>query len=295
MKSAAASSVFTAHGDIGRPHFNVRITVERLKQRMSFHRRSQQPMPSGTGRLSLSWLPFEHLLDPSSSMFQQGSSSAHPRPGIPALGHPLACIAAIAVILALAHYRWVQFPWRMPLVGILGIALVWLETRSLSACGLKPQPSRALLGWTLLLLALVIGVINPFVQPLIDALTGTKADYSGYGALLGNVNAAAHLAGGAWLSAALGEELVFRAFLMHHLDHLLGHYRGGRVMAAVAGGALFGAMHLTQGISGVLLTGLVGALFGYVYLRSRRNLWAMILAHGLIDTWGIATLYLGWY
>lgn len=227
-------------------------------------------------------------------MFQQGSSSAHPHPGIPALGHPLARIAAIAVILALAHYRWVQFPWRMPLVGILGIALVWLETRSLSACGLRPQPSRAWLGWTLLLLALVIGVINPFVQPLIDALTGTKADYSGYGALLGNVNAAAHLAGGAWLSAALGEELAFRAFLMHHpitcwpLSWRTRDGGSGR-------GALFGAMHLTQGISGVLLTGLVGALFGYVYLGSRRNLRAMILAHGLIDTWGIATLYLGWY
>ncbi|MBB5738178.1 hypothetical protein FHT08_003308 [Xanthomonas campestris] len=245
--------------------------------------------------MSLLLLPFENLLNPSSSMFQQGSPSAHPRPVFSAMGHPLARIAAIAAILALAHYRWMQFPWRMPLVGIVGIALVWLETRSLSACGLQHRPLRAWFGWTLLLLALVVGFVNPVMQPLIDALTGTKADYSGYGALLGNFNAAAHLAGGAWLSAALGEELVFRAFLMHHLDHLLGRHRGGQVMAAVAGGALFGAMHLTQGISGVLLTGLVGALFGYVYLRSGRNLRAMILAHGLIDTWGIATLYLGWY
>ncbi len=252
-------------------------------------------MPSGTGRLSLLLLPFKDLLDPPSSMFQQGDATAYPRPGSPALGHPLARIAAIAVILALAHYRWLQFPWRMPVVGVLGIALVWLETRSLGACGLQRRPFRAWLGWTLLLLALVIGLVNPFVQPLIDALTGTKADYSGYGALRGNFNAAAQLAGGAWLSAALGEELVFRAFLMHHLDHVLGRYRGGQVMAAVAGGALFGAMHLSQGISGVLLTGLVGALFGYVYLRSGRNLWATVLAHGLIDTWGIATLYLGWY
>ncbi|WP_115048859.1 CPBP family intramembrane glutamic endopeptidase [Xanthomonas arboricola] len=183
----------------------------------------------------------------------------------------------------------------MPLVGIVGIALVWLETRSLNACGLQRRTARAWLGWTLLLLALVIGLVNPLVQPLIDALTGTKADYSGYGALRGNFTAAAQLAGGAWLSAALGEELVFRAFLMHHLDHLLRRHRGGQVMAALAGGALFGAMHLSQGISGVLLTGLVGALFGYVYLRSGRNLWAMVLAHGVIDTWGIATLYLGWY
>lgn len=54
-------------------------------------------------------------------------------------------------------------------------------------------------------------------------------------------------------------------------------------------------MHASQGVSGVLLTGLVGAVFGYAYLRSNRNLWALILAHGLVDTWGVTTLYLGWY
>ncbi|WP_164675425.1 CPBP family intramembrane glutamic endopeptidase, partial [Xanthomonas citri] len=60
-------------------------------------------------------------------------------------------------------------------------------------------------------------------------------------------------------------------------------------------GVVFGAMHASQGVSGVLLTGLVGAVFGYAYLRSNRNLWALILAHGLVDTWGVTTLYLGWY
>ncbi|WP_228737514.1 CPBP family intramembrane glutamic endopeptidase, partial [Xanthomonas euvesicatoria] len=58
---------------------------------------------------------------------------------------------------------------------------------------------------------------------------------------------------------------------------------------------VFGAMHASQGISGIALTGIVGAAFGYAYLRSNRNLLALILAHGLVDTWGVTTLYLGWY
>jgi len=82
---------------------------------------------------------------------------------------------------------------------------------------------------------------------------------------------------------------------MHQLERLVGRLRGGMLLAALLGGAAFGLMHASQGLSGVLLTGVVGVLFGYVYLRSGRNLWAMIVAHGLIDTWGVATLYLGWY
>lgn len=202
---------------------------------------------------------------------------------------------AIAGVLALAHVAWIPFPWRMPVVGILGVALVWMETRSLTACGLQRPRLRSLLLWSALLLVLVIGLITPLIAPLIEHLAGTKTDYSAYGALRGNLPAAAQLIGAAWLSAAVGEELVFRAFLMHQLDALRGRLRGGHVVAALLGGGVFGVMHASQGIAGIALTGLVGSVFGYVYLRSGRALWALILAHGLIDSWGVTRLYLGWY
>ncbi len=209
--------------------------------------------------------------------------------------HPLLRIALSAAILALASYAWLPFPWRMPVVGLLGLSLVWIETRSSLACGVARPRLVSVIGWTALLVLLTVGFITPVLQPLIDTITGHKTDYSAYGALKGNVQATTHLIGAAWLSAALGEELVFRAFLMHQLDALLGRLRGGRWIAALAGGVVFGLMHAAQGASGILLTGVVGTMFGYAYLRSRRNLWAMILAHGLIDTWGVTTLYLGWY
>ncbi|NIJ72303.1 hypothetical protein FHR66_001483 [Xanthomonas sp. F4] len=209
--------------------------------------------------------------------------------------HPLLRIALSVAVLSLASYPWLPFPWRMPVVGLLGLALVWIETRSRMACGVARPRLVSVIGWTALLVLLTAGFITPVLQPLIDTITGNKTDYSAYGALKGNVQATTHLIGAAWLSAALGEELVFRAFLMHQLDALLGRIRGGRWIAALAGGVVFGLMHAAQGASGILLTGVVGLLFGYAYLRSRRNLWAMILAHGLIDTWGVITLYLGRY
>lgn len=233
---------------IGRPHDGDRIMAETLS------------MPHPSSQIAAHALWHRTLVSPvatvqgptrsPSSMFQQGDATAYHRPGSPALGHPLARIAAIAVILALAHYRWLQFPWRMPVVGVLGIALVWLETRSLGACGLQRRPFRAWLGWTLLLLALVIGLVNPFVQPLIDALTGTKADYSGYGALRGNFNAAAQLAGDCLAQRRAGRRTGLPCVLDAPPRSRAGPLSWGPGDGGSGRGALFGAMHLSQGISG---------------------------------------------
>lgn len=201
----------------------------------------------------------------------------------------------VACVLALAYFPWLSFPWRMPLVGLLGMTFVWMEMRSPSSCGLQRRSLGQTLAWMALVVGIVVGLVDPLIQPLVDHLTDTKADYSSYGPLLGNLPAALTLIAGAWLSAAIGEEIVFRAFLMHQLHALFGGVPGRIYPASLTGGLVFGLMHANQGLSGIVVTGLVGALFGFAYLRSGRNLWSLVLAHGLIDTWGVATLYFGWY
>ncbi|MCF5951309.1 CPBP family intramembrane metalloprotease, partial [Xanthomonas perforans] len=108
--------------------------------------------------------------------------------------------------MALAYFPWLPFPWRMPAVGLIGAALVWQETRSRWACGLSWQRFGPTVGWTAILVLLVTALITPIFQPLIDYLTGTKTDYSAYGALRHNAPAALQLIGSAWISAAIGEE-----------------------------------------------------------------------------------------
>ena len=34
-------------------------------------------------------------------------------------------------------------------------------------------------------------------------------------------------------------------------------------------------------------------IFGWVFFQSGRNLWAVMLAHALVDAWGVTMLYLG--
>ena len=88
----------------------------------------------------------------------------------------------------------------------------------------------------------------------------------------------------AWGSAAFGEELVVRGFLLDRIAKVIGSSGTPTYLAAIVlQAALFGAFHFYQGIGGALLTGAVGLLIGLVWLVGGRNLWACILLHGLVD------------
>ena len=41
-------------------------------------------------------------------------------------------------------------------------------------------------------------------------------------------------------------------------------------------------------------SGMAGLVLGITYMLSGRNLWACILAHGFIDTFGVIALFFGW-
>lgn len=88
------------------------------------------------------------------------------------------------------------------------------------------------------------------------------------------------------LTAAIGEETLFRGYVMTRLRRLFGGWTPAVIISALA----FGLAHLYQGWSGVLLTGLYGLIFSLVYLK-RQSLWPCIVAHFLQDA--LALLPLG--
>jgi len=88
----------------------------------------------------------------------------------------------------------------------------------------------------------------------------------------------------AWGSAALGEELVIRGFLLDRIVKVIGSPgMPAHLVAILCQAALFGSFHLHQGIGGVLITGMVGLVLGLVWLLGGRNLWACILLHGAVN------------
>ncbi len=92
----------------------------------------------------------------------------------------------------------------------------------------------------------------------------------------------------AWGSAAIGEEMLARGFLLHRVEGLT-----GTAAAVVLQAAMFAIAHFYQGMTGVVNIFVLALVFGAVYLKFGRNLLPLIVAHGLIDTYGLTMLYLG--
>ncbi len=59
--------------------------------------------------------------------------------------------------------------------------------------------------------------------------------------------------------------------------------RGAWIAACIVQGALFGVAHAYQNLLGIAITGTLGVLMGLIVLASGRNLWLVIIGHGLFD------------
>lgn len=90
---------------------------------------------------------------------------------------------------------------------------------------------------------------------------------------------------GVWIGAAIGEELFFRGLLLTKFTAVFGGDRRALVLAVLAQGVWFGAGHASQGVSGMIMTGIIGVVVGtYFVTRGRRALIPLMIGHGFVDT-----------
>lgn len=98
---------------------------------------------------------------------------------------------------------------------------------------------------------------------------------------------------GVWLGAAIGEELFFRGLLLSKFATLFGDGRWALALAVLAQAVWFGAGHLSQGVSGMIMAGTIGAALGtYFVTRGRRTLIPLMIGHGIVDTVSLTVHYL---
>src|SRR6185295_3681321 len=125
------------------------------------------------------------------------------------------------------------------------------------------------------------------IEPLIARMTsGTLPDVSQFRSLIGNESQLVYWIAISWTLAAILEELSFRGWLMTRFAEVGFFGRRWWLVSVIATSALFGIVHAYQSLSGIVATGLTGLLFGALYLATGRNLWACIVAHGVLDTTG---------
>ena len=112
---------------------------------------------------------------------------------------------------------------------------------------------------------------------------GFRRDLSKFKDVQGNLEVTLYGVLYAFIGAGFYEEFTFRGFLMQNLAMLFGGNGGAWIGACIVQGALFGAAHAYQNPLGIAITGTLGISMGLLVLALGRNLWAVIIGHGLFD------------
>lgn len=181
-------------------------------------------------------------------------------------------------------------------MGITGSFLVvavitWHRKQPLSVLGLaRPTSLKTLPVWVIGILVATF-VIAGGVQQLAATYIDAPVDLSKFAALHKNLPMLLAVLASVWITASFFEEIVYRGFLLGRLIDLLGNGRTAAIAAVVLHALLFAVMHSYQGLLGVLTTGVVAIVFGVFFLILKRNLWALIITHGLIDTLNALQFY----
>jgi CAAX protease family protein len=183
----------------------------------------------------------------------------------PILGMVLALLVA-TLFLRREGRRWrdLGFPKRMSVGRFIGYTL-------------------AAIVLTMLVTSLVVGTLlsamnvpPPDISLLTDSIEGNTTNYIVFMVFV------------VWGSAAFGEELIARGFILDRISKTSGIYVAVFVQAAI-----FGLAHSYQGLAGVMPIVALALVFGCVYVRAGYNLGPLIAAHGIIDTIAITMIYLG--
>lgn len=116
-----------------------------------------------------------------------------------------------------------------------------------------------------------------------------------WGAVRGNLPMYLLWLGIVWTAAAFGEEMFFRGYLVTRLQTVFSKVKFGNALAVITPALLFGAAHVYyQGLRGFVITGMIGLAFGTMFLLFKRNLWPLVLLHGIIDTLTFTAIFLNW-
>lgn len=201
-------------------------------------------------------------------------------------------IIQTALIYGLIFNPWTSFPYTFIVISISILLLTYWKDRTVSTIGLAPKAGlfKTIISSIAIFLVLEIVmdfIVQPFVNelynevPQYDAFSGIAHDYSMYIKYLLFI----------WISAAFGEEILFRGFLFKQLNIIIPDFGLKNTTIVLLSSLFFSLPHLYQGTSGLIITFIFGVLFGTIYICFDKNLWVTILSHGLIDTTFITLAY----
>jgi len=185
--------------------------------------------------------------------------------------------------------------------NVVMLILVWLGLRlrgencshfGLTFKRLSWKDGFQMFGLSLVVLALaVIGFV--FGSILMANITGIPegADMSHYAYLENNLFMLILTLCGVYLVSSFGEEVVYRGFLINRISEFGLPPKSATVVAVLASAVIFGLAHYSWGPMGIVQTGFMGLALGVCYVKLKKRLWILILAHAYMDTMLMLQLY----
>ena len=211
--------------------------------------------------------------------------------------HRLTIFAEILIVLSIFGMKAIGLlPMsKIPLL-LIGTLSLWLRGGGWRQVGLRRPKSwkrTIIIGAGIAVLDTVFGLV--VLLPLLHRITGEAMDLRLFNGVRGNFKDLLFWLLLSWTYATIAEEMLYRGYLLNRLADLFGRNKIGWTLSVISVSLLFGLVHGSMGITGVLNTFLTGLLYAVVYLAFRRNLWAPVVVHGVGNTIGFLMLFSGIY
>lgn len=201
---------------------------------------------------------------------------------------------ALGAGLVIGHNVFRVVPNEVPILVALGLISFRVRGGGWSALPFRrPESWRRVVFVALAAAALRI-VLGGLVESLAAQIWPPIVAPEGATAIAGSLPVALKWLGIVWTWAAFGEEFGYRGYLLARAADLGRGTAAAYLVGTVVVAVLFGFGHFYKGPAGIVDSTVSGLVLGAAFLVSGRNLWACVLAHGFIDTFGLVALYLGW-
>ncbi len=145
-----------------------------------------------------------------------------------------------------------------------------------------------------LIAIILFGIYYFFLIPIVSYITGQPLNFSGFDSLKGNITYMLIALPFIWISAGFCEEVVWRGYFMKQFIRFFGDGKLSLFINIILFGILFGYLHSYQGITGQIITGIIGSLLAFIFQKCNHNIWLNIAIHGFFDTVALLTLYFGY-
>lgn len=142
------------------------------------------------------------------------------------------------------------------------------------------------------ILAVTGFIIGSIIMANITGIPEGSADMSSYEYMQNNLPMFLITLLGVLIVSSFGEEVVYRGFLINRLIELGLKKKHGKVVTVIISSVIFGLVHYDWGPMGVVQTGFMGLALAICYLKMKKRLWVIVIAHAYMDTLLMVQMYL---